>query len=95
LNERDFPAWQKVKGFLTKSKSTPGAVKAAQKTCGSDDLYRRSISELPTLNRLRLFKEQAAKLVHEIEEDAMAAIRSFDECKSWFATIMSNRHFEF
>ena len=47
------------------------------------------------MNRVRLFKERAAKLVHEIEEDAMAAIRNFDECKSWFATIMSNRHFEF
>src|SRR5215470_20285293 len=37
LNEQDFPAWQKVKGFLTKSKLTPGVVKAAQKTCGSDN----------------------------------------------------------
>jgi hypothetical protein len=26
---------------------------------------------------------------------AKQPIRSSDECKSWFATIMSNRHFEF
>src|SRR6516225_11497552 len=71
LNERDFPAWQKVKGFLTKSKSTPGVVKAAQRTCGSDNACWRSISELPMLNRLRLFKEDGAKVACEIEENAM------------------------
>ena len=38
LNGRGFPAWRKVKRFLTKSKLTPGAVKAAQKTCGSDNV---------------------------------------------------------
>jgi hypothetical protein len=48
-NARDFPAWLKVKGFLTNSKLTPGAVKAAQKTCGSDNVCWRSTSELPTL----------------------------------------------
>jgi len=37
LNEQDFPAWQKVKGFLAKFKLTPGVVKAAQKTCASDN----------------------------------------------------------
>src|SRR6516165_5005714 len=74
LNERDFPAWQKVKGFLTKSKSTLGVVRAAQKTCGSDDVCPRFRSlKLPMLKRLHLFKEDAAKVMPKIEEKAMAA----------------------
>src|SRR6516225_8330366 len=38
LNGRGFLAWRKVKRFLTKSKLTPGAAKAAQKTYGFDGI---------------------------------------------------------
>jgi hypothetical protein len=51
---------------------------------------------LPMLNRLRLFKEDGAKVACEIEENAMRQRnRSSNGCKSWFATIMSNRHLKF
>src|SRR6516162_2949934 len=43
LNARDFLAWQRAKRFLTKLKSTPDVVRAARKTCESDDIRWRSI----------------------------------------------------
>src|SRR5215470_1116239 len=38
LNGRGSLAWQKVRRFLTRSKSTPGAVRVAQKTCEFDNI---------------------------------------------------------